>query len=182
MSPMMLGVGAAKLVFGVLVGAIGVFLGSRVLGRILSLHHTGEAGKEADNAAGIVHASALVSLGLFAARSVEGAFTALDFLLRQQEGAGAIQLAKFVGYAVGHASAALLVGAVVLAAGALLFTKLTRNVDEIAEIKKGNIGSALVLGAVMIVMALVTSPGLETLLTGLVPLPELPSGQLRPPN
>lgn len=179
---MLLVVGVAKLVFGVLVGAIGVFLGSRVLGRILSLHSTGEGAAEAETSAGIVHAAALVSLGLFAARSVEGAFTALDFLLRREAAIGVPQLALFVGYAVGHASAALLIGAVVLAAGALLFTKLTRNVDEVAQIKKGHLGSALVLGAVMIVMALVTAPGLETLLTGLVPLPDLPSNEMRPPN
>lgn len=182
MSPTMLGVGAAKLVFGVLVGAIGVFAASRVLGRILSLHQPGESDGAADTAAGIVHASALVSLGLLAARSVEGAFTALDFLMRREDAVGVPQLALFAGYAIGHASAALLVGAVVLAAGALLFTKLTRGVDEVAEIKKGNVGSALVLGAIMVVMALVTAPGLETLLTGLVPLPDLPSNQLRPPS
>ena len=60
-----------------------------------------------------------------------------------------------------------------LALGTFLFTKLTRNVDEMEEIRKGNVAPAIVLAAVMVVLALMTAPGLEMALEGLIPMPQL---------
>lgn len=174
-------IGLAKVVFGVLVGAAGIFLGSRVLTRGMRLRDAEKQSAGGNVAVGIVVASGLVALGILVSRAVVGAFTALDFVIQagRVSAGSAVTIAL---YAMLHVVVALVVGAVSLACGSFLFAKLTRDVDEVAEIRKGNVAPALVLGAVLVVMALMTAPGLTTVLDGLLPLPELPSGQLRPPS
>ncbi|MCO4763493.1 MAG: DUF350 domain-containing protein, partial [Myxococcales bacterium] len=61
----------------------------------------------------------------------------------------------------------------VLAFGTGVFSRLTRGVDELQEIREGNVAPALVLAAVMVVLALLAAPGLQMALDGLLPLPEL---------
>jgi uncharacterized membrane protein YjfL (UPF0719 family) len=74
------------------------------------------------------------------------------------------------------------VGAAALAIGAFLFSRLTRGVDEIAQIRKGNVAPAIVLGTVMVVIALMVAPGLETALDGLLPLPTLARDEVVAPS
>ena len=74
------------------------------------------------------------------------------------------------------------VGVIVLALGTFLFTRLTRGVDELEEIRKGNLAPALVLAAVMVVLAMMTAPGLRMALDGLLPLPVLGRDQVVAPS
>ena len=45
--------------------------------------------------------------------------------------------------------------------------------DEIAEIRAGNVASALVLAAVLVALAMLAEQGVATMLDGLLPLPTL---------
>ncbi|MRG96315.1 DUF350 domain-containing protein [Polyangium spumosum] len=91
-------------------------------------------------------------------------------------------LSKFAFYGLSHVALSLAVGALAIAVGTFLFVRVTRGVDELAEIRKGNVAPALVLGAVMVVIALVAAPGLETALDGLLPLPELARDEVMAPS
>jgi hypothetical protein len=64
----------------------------------------------------------------------------------------------------------------------MLFDKLTGGVEEMEQIRAGHVAPAIVVGAVLIVLALLTAPGLETALEGLLPVPELPEGVLPTPR
>lgn len=81
-----------------------------------------------------------------------------------------------------HVGIALLVGAVVIALGTALFNRLTKGVDEMREVRAGNAAPALVLAAVIVVLALVTAPGLRTTLDGMLPIPELQRDVLPMPS
>lgn len=166
-------IGLAKLVFGVLVGAFGIFFGLRVVTRLLQLPEGDKALAEGNAAVGVMEASVLISLGLLVQPAVQASFDAMDLLYRGQSLVPGM-LPRFVVYGVLHAGSALVVGAAVIAIGIKIFSRLTRNVDELAEIRKGNIAPALALGAVVVVMALLAAPGLRTILDGLLPIPELP--------
>jgi hypothetical protein len=48
-------------------------------------------------------------------------------------------------------------------------------------VRKGNIAPAIMLGAVLVVLALATAPGLEVALQGLIPLPQLGKDELIAP-
>lgn len=54
-----------------------------------------------------------------------------------------------------------------------LFTYLTKEVDELNEIRNGNIGVGLVTGVIVISMAMFLKSGLGLLLTAIIPFPEV---------
>lgn len=174
-------VGVAKLVFGVFVGAFGVYFALRVVSRLLKERSTEQDLANGNAAVGVLQAACLISLGLLVSPAVQATFDAMDLLYRGQA-IGAGMLGKFAFYAFLHVGTALIVGAGVIALGTFLFNRLTKEVDEIEEVRKGNIAPALTLGAVLIVMALMSAPGLRTVLDGLLPLPELPRDSLPMPS
>lgn len=164
--------GLAQVGFGVLVGAVGIFVATRLLGWLLGWGSADEELKKGNVAEGILQGSAILSLGILAQHAVTATFAAIDLAFRGEQVSTEMVL-TFLLYGSIHVSVAFAVGAIVLWFGAWLFSKLTRGVDEIAEVKKGNVAPAVVLGAVLVILALATAPGLEVALQGLIPLPQL---------
>lgn len=173
--------GIGKVVFGVVVGAIGVLFASRAVGKLMRWGNVDSEIRGGSVAAGVLKACSLVSLGLLVQHAVTATFSAMDLLYRG-EALKTSMLVQFAAYGLMHVVVSLAVGAGVLALGAALFNRLTPRVDEMEEIRRGNVAPAVVLGAVMIVMALMTAPGLQTALDGLLPLPELGRDELIQPS
>jgi uncharacterized membrane protein YjfL (UPF0719 family) len=88
---------------------------------------------------------------------------------------------KLLAVAVLHVGLSLGVGVAVLAVGILMFDRMTPGIDELAEVRQGNVAAALILSAILVVLALLTAPGLQAALNGLIPFPQLPEGALREP-
>jgi len=174
-------IGVAKLGFGVLVAAFGIFFGLRVIHRLLKQEGADQALAAGNAALGVMQASCLVSLGLLVQPAVQASFDAMDLLYRGQRLAPAM-FARFAMYGLLHVGTALIVGAVVITIGIRIFVRLTSEVDELAEIRKGNIAPALALAAVIVVMSLLASPGVRSILDGLLPLPELPRDVVQMPS
>jgi uncharacterized membrane protein YjfL (UPF0719 family) len=165
-------VGLAKIVFGVIVGGVGIFLGSRLVHLLTRQRDSDEQLGRGNLAIGILEAASLLALGILAQHAVSATFDAMDLLHRDHAFTGKA-LVHFVFYGTIHVGVSLLVGAIVIALGTTLFTWLTRGVDEMSEVRKGNAAPALVLAGVIVVLALVTAPGLRSTLDGLLPIPEL---------
>lgn len=164
--------GIAQVGFGVVVGAVGIFVATRLLGWLLGWGVTDAEIKKGNVATGILKAASILSLGILAQHAVQATFAAIDLSFRGEQVSTEMVL-TFLLYGSIHVAVAFAVGSFVLWFGAWLFTKLTRGVDEMDEVKKGNVAPALVLGAVLVVLALATAPGLEVALQGLIPLPQL---------
>ena len=172
MNTAMLLVGLLKASFGLVVGALLIFAGSRVLHRLIGAGSVDAEQGKGNVAMGVLDAGGLLALGLMLQHAVVSTFSAADLLVRDADiTAGA--LGRVGLYAVAHLALSALLGALVLGAGVWLFGRLTRGVDEMAEIRRGNVAPAIVLSAVMLVLALLTAPGLEMALDGLLPLPAL---------
>ncbi len=165
-------VGLAKLGFGLLVGALGVFVGSRALNRLLRIPNVDAAHKARNVASATITGAGLLALGILVREAVIATFSAMGLLWHGRPPAPLMVL-QFLVYGLVHVSVALLVGVFVLAVGVRIFSALTRGFDELGEIREGKIAPALVLGAVLIALAGATAPGLETMLDGLLPLPTL---------
>lgn len=174
-------VGLGKVLFGIIVGAIGVLFASRATGKLMRWGNVDSEIQGGNAAAGALKGSVLLALGILVQHAVTATFSAMDLLYRGQTLATSM-LIQFAAYGLAHVGFSLAVGAFVLALGAALFNHLTRGVDEMDEVRKGNVAPAIVLGAVMIVMALMTAPGLQTALDGLLPLPELGRNELVEPS
>lgn len=165
-------IGLAKIGFGVVVAALGMFAGTRFFARLTKLGKVDEELAKGNHAVSVLMAAAVIALGLLAQHAVVATFSALDLAYRDQKFEPEMLLA-FCLYGGVHVATALAVGLIVLRLGTAMFGWLTRGVDEMAEIRKGNLAPALVLGAVIVVLALMAAPGLEMALNGLLPLPEL---------
>ena len=181
MSSSLFFIGLAKVLFGVLVGAVGIFFGTRIFGRMTGFRQVDEELAKGTNACAVLIASAVLSLGILAQHAVVATFSAMDLAFRNQK-FEPVMLLVFLIYGLAHVLTAFGVGLGVLKLGTFLFDRLTKDIDETAEIKKGNLAPALVLGAVVVVLALMTAPGLEMALDGLLPLPTLARDELLAPS
>lgn len=164
--------GLAKAAFGIVLGAFGIFLAARILHRLLGSGATETALEENNLGMGVFKAGSIVAVGILFRAPVNATFGAMD-LLYNGRGLGRTALRAFSTYAALHFAVSTVVAAFVLAAGGLLFTKLTRGVDEMKAIREGKVAPAMMLAAVLIVLALLTAPGLQTALDGLLPLPTM---------
>lgn len=169
MNPALILIGVIKLGVSIVVGGFGVLLAYRLLARVLKLESI------LDNpAAGVLHASMLISLALLIRNSLGATFDTIDLLLRHNPGPGT--LGKLAFHSVVHIGLGLVVASALLALSVWLFDRLTPGIDEIAAVREGKLGPALVLGAIVVSLALLTAPALDALLSGLVPFPSLPTG------
>lgn len=165
-------VGLAKAAFGILVGVAGIFVAARALHRLMGSGSTDSEMRAGNVAVGVLKAGSLVALGILLQHAVNATFAAMDLLYRGESITGAA-LGHLLMYASLHLGVSIVMSALVLALGTFLFSRLTRGVDEMAEVRRGNVAPAVVLAAVMVVLALMTAPGLQTALDGLLPLPTL---------
>jgi uncharacterized membrane protein YjfL (UPF0719 family) len=175
--------GLAKGVFGIIVGTVGIFFASRLLARLRRRAgpDTDEALKRGNVAEAVLEAAALLSFGIVGQHAVTSTFSAMDLLYRGQD-LELHMLGRFALYGLVHVGVSLIAAVGALTIGTWVFGRLTRGVDELAEVAKGNIAPALVLGAVMIVMAWMIAPGLQSVLDGLLPLPVLGRDEVMAPS
>jgi uncharacterized membrane protein YjfL (UPF0719 family) len=163
-------IGVLKLGIAIVVGGLGVLASSRLLSKALKLDSV------LDNpAAGTVHASVLLALALLIRNSLGATYDTIDLLLRRGAPAAGV-MAKLLVHSVGHIALTLVLGSTLLAMGLWLFNLLTPGVDEVEAVRQGKLGPAIVLGGIVVALALLAAPGLEALLSGLVPFPSLPVG------
>jgi uncharacterized membrane protein YjfL (UPF0719 family) len=174
-------IGLGKIAFGILVGAAGIFVASRLLGRLIRWGDPDAEILRGNLATAVLEASAVVAFGILVQHAVGATWSAMDLAYRGRE-FNVAMVGRFAGYGLVHVSVSLVVGTFALAVGVWIFGHLTRGVDELAEVRKGNVAPALVLGAVMVVMALVVAPGLQTALDGLLPLPTLGADEVWAPS
>jgi len=138
MSPDLLFVGLAKLLFGLLVGVVGITLASRLLDRWLGERGSGPAIREGNLALAIVRGAGFVGLAILGRNSVLSSFAALDYL--QLSGAGEWGLGgRMVLYGTLHTAVALVAGACVLGVGVLVFDRLTAGIEERRLVRSGEV-------------------------------------------
>jgi uncharacterized membrane protein YjfL (UPF0719 family) len=181
MSALLVAIGAAKIIFGFVIGVIGMYVSSRLLARMLRNGEPEQAQREGNTAVSLLFAAGLLSIGNLLRQAVVTTFSALD-LIGQGQSPDTATLVKVLGYGLVHATIAIFVGSVALSLGVASFAVMTRGVDERAQIRAGQVGPALVLSAVLLSLSMLTSPGLDTVLNGLLPLPQLGRAVLSTPT
>lgn len=163
--------GAAKLGFGLLIGIVGITTSARLIKRAIGLADIDAAIKANNAAVGLSLGAAILAMGILVEPAVSRTFTALDLL--QFSADGWADMLWIIVYALGLSIGALAIGAAVIVIGVRAAVRLTPDLDEIEEIVTGNIACAVILVAIVTVLALLAREGLDTLLTGFLPLPEL---------
>ena len=164
-------IGAAKLGFGLLVGIVGITTSARLIKRAIGLADIDAYIKSQNVAVGLSLGAAIIAMGILVEPAVSRTFTALDLI--QHTAQNWTEVLWIIAYAFGLTSASLLIGAAVIVSGVRAAIHLTPDLDEIDEIASGNVACAIIQVAVIVVLALLVREGLDTMLTGFLPLPEL---------
>jgi uncharacterized membrane protein YjfL (UPF0719 family) len=96
------------------------------------------------------------------------------FLLDAGEAFGVFAL---IGIAIGYVAAVLSLALITTWIAIRIFEAMTRGIDEMAEIRRGNLAVAILLSAVIVVVAFFTQIGISALASSLVP--QTPLGEVK---
>jgi uncharacterized membrane protein YjfL (UPF0719 family) len=150
----LVGLAIVRLVFAIIFAVVAIYIASSVLGRLTKQFEEWDEIKKGNVAVAVYMAGIFISIATIIGPGVIGLFVRLDLLAIIW---GFVQLIIALALAV----AAQYVGLSVL-------DKLTKGIDEWAELKKGNVAVGLVMAAVVIAIAAVVSQGVASLLTALL--------------
>jgi hypothetical protein len=162
-------IGLVKLIVGFGLGGLGILLAWKLLSRLVN----SDGALKDNSAAGTLHAGMLISLAILGRNALSATFDTIDLTL--QSGITLPSLLKVAIHSSAHVLLSLTLGAALLSIAVALFNRLTPGIDELQQVKAGNLAAALVLAAILVSFALLASPGLEALLAGFIPFPTLPS-------
>jgi len=163
--------GFAELVLSLLLGILTAYVGFRLLARLTrELDEVGEL-KRNNVAAGVVFAALVLALALVMRQASYPAVSALKTTLLQGLGLGSAL--KVLGLGVVYVAVALVIAMVSIAIGVRVFLRLTRDIDEFAEIKSNNVAVAISLGVVIVVLGVFLGQSVGSLLSALIPYPAM---------
>ncbi len=163
-------IGLVEIVLALVFGALFI-LGAFRLFMIVTkdLDEMGEIRKN-NTAVGVMVGATILSVGIVCRNSLETAITVLTIALRSADSTVLTYL-KYSAIMLAHMFLAGIIAFFGVYFGIRIFMWLTRDINELEEIKKNNVAVALIIGVIMISMALFLAPGIQTLLDGLIPFP-----------
>jgi uncharacterized membrane protein YjfL (UPF0719 family) len=74
---------------------------------------------------------------------------------------------------IGHIILGGIIAFIAIYTALLIFIKLTKDLDELKEIKNNNTAVGILLGIIIVSMALLLEPGIDTILNSLIPYPPI---------
>lgn len=117
----------------------------------------------------IFMASVLFSVGYMVSGVIQPLLSL--FRIMAASGSSTIELLlSFIGYGAFYIASSYFAGVVVSLVGITIYTGLT-PIDEFAEVKNNNLGVALVVGTIIIVLTLLTRDGVNLLMESQIPYP-----------
>lgn len=147
-----------------------IWITYQVVQRIIFRNNTGEAG----NASVAVLLSAIIlCMGILIQESANPIMNAFRLFLNQDLSYQAIflKMLKVMGIYLGMA---VIFGFIINLIGILLFTSLTRNINEWQAIRENNISVAILTGVIIIVLTLSIKDGMSLIFESWVPYPTTP--------
>ena len=161
--------GIVELILSFGLGILTAFFSFRAFAKLNRSIDEIKALHENNTAVAILHGSMMIAAANIIHESLSPMIAGLQMQLFG--GFTLIGCIKFLGLSAGYLIIVLLLTTLTLSASVKLFLTLTHDIDELAEIAKNNVAVAIVLGAVLIIMSMFLSSGVESFLSALVPYP-----------
>lgn len=164
--------GVLQLFLSLFIGVIFIYAGFKFFHkRIKSINELEEI-KKNNIAVAILNASIILALVIMIKNAVEPAITVFSMALRNPDAtfssffqtAGIMLVQIILGGFIAYVSIYLAIS---------LYTHLTKDLDELGEIKKNNIAVSIVLGVVIISISLLMQQGIKSILDALIPFPSI---------
>ena len=159
-------VGIIQLVIAIILAVAALYIGFSVLGKITKGIDEEKEIAKGNTAVGILVASVFIAIGIVVQSGVSG----ISVGISQAINAG---LMSTLGITIIVVSILQLVLGIVLAIVAIylalnILDKLTKGIDEFAELKKGNVAVALEMAGVIITVAIIIQSGVMGITAALI--------------
>lgn len=125
--------------------------------------------KKNNIAVGILLGSTVLSVAFVVKETSDPVVSSLQTAVR--EGLSFVGALKVAAIGVGAIALAMVMSLAGIWLALRVFLRLTRDIDELAEIRANNIAVAIVLGSVVVVIGLFLGHGIQSLLAAIIPMP-----------
>ena len=149
----LIGLALLRLVLAIVFAILGLYIASWVLGKLTKGIDEWEAIEKGNHAVAIYVAGIFISVAIIVAPGVIGLFRTFDL----------------IGIAVGFVQLvlALALAVVMQYIGLWVFGKLTKELDEWTELKKGNTAVGIVMAAIVIAISTIVSQGVASIIAAI---------------
>ena len=162
--------GLLQILLSLFIGIIFIFSASRIFQRFTHGIKDIEELKKNNVAVAIINSALVVALIIIVMSSIETSITIFSNTLRNPE-AEFLTYVKTALLMLGHIILAGIVALGAIYIGLYVFMRLTKDLDELKEIKENNIAVSIYLSVIIIALALLLEPGIRTILDALIPFP-----------
>ncbi len=162
--------GLVQLALSLLIGVLFIYAASRAFQKMLKGINDTEELKNNNIAVAILNSAIIIALILVVSSSIESAITIFGNTLRNPDAVISTYLQTALIMLL-HIIIAGLVAFSAIYFAMHFFMWLTKDLDELAEIKNNNVAVSLLLGIIIISIALLLQPGITTILDSLIPYP-----------
>jgi len=162
--------GIVQVILSLLIAITLVYLSSIIFRRLITGISETEELKKNNVAVAILNGSIVLALILVVKKSIESAITIFGNTLRNPDSVFSSYL-KSALIMLGHILLGGIIAFTAIFAALQIFIWLTKDLDEIKEIKENNTAVGILLGIIIVSMALLLQQGVDTILNSLIPFP-----------
>jgi uncharacterized membrane protein YjfL (UPF0719 family) len=162
--------GLVQVLLSLIISVTLVYISSKIFRRLISGINESDELRKNNVSVAILNGSIILALILVVKKSIESAITIFGNTLRDPE-AVLTSYIKSAVIMIGHIVLGGMIAFTTIYAALQIFMWLTKDLDELQEIKENNIAVGILLGVIIVSMALLLQPGVDTILNSLIPFP-----------
>jgi uncharacterized membrane protein YjfL (UPF0719 family) len=162
--------GIVQIFLSLLIATTLVFLASKIFRRLISGINENEELKRNNVAVAILNGAIVLALILVVKKSIESAVTIFGNTLHNPDTVFSDYIESGL-IMIGHILLGGIIAFSAIYVALQIFIRLTKELDELKEIKENNTAVGILLGIIIVSMALLLQPGLDTILNSLIPFP-----------
>jgi len=162
--------GIVQVFLSLLIAVTLVYLSSKIFRKMITGINETEELKKNNVAVAILNGSIVLALVIVVKKSIESSITIFGNTLRNPEAV----LSSYLNSALimlGHILLGGIIAFTSIYTALQIFIWLTKDLDELKEIKENNTAVGILLGIIIVAMALLLQQGVDTILNSLIPFP-----------
>ena len=164
--------GLLQLLLSLLIGVFFIYAGVRIFQKLTRGINETEELKKNNVAVGILNAAIALALIIDVKNSLESSITIFSNTLRNPD-AVFLTYFKTALLMIGHVILSGIIAIGIIYSALRIFMHLTKDLDELKEIKENNIAVSIFLSIIIVALALLFEPGIKTILDALIPFPQV---------
>ena len=162
--------GIVQIFLSLIIAVTLVFFSSKIFRKLITGINETEELKKNNVAVAILNGSIILALILVIKKSIESAVTIFGNTLRNPDTVFSNYLESGL-IMIGHIMLGGIIAFSAIYVALQIFIRLTKDLDELKEIKENNTAVGILLGIIIVSMALLLQPGLDAILNSLIPFP-----------